>query len=98
MMAPPAPSAAAGVGFVIPPRIEPKTATIKSNGGNTTRINSTSAKRVTAIRTPYKIIKVGTDNSINVPPAVVNGVMRNISIKTASKTPVKPNAIGRNSS
>ena len=39
-IAPPAPNAAAGVGLVIPPSIEPSTATIKINGGNTTRNNS----------------------------------------------------------
>ena len=40
MIAPPAPSAAAGVGLVIPPRIEPRTATIRTSGGKTTRISS----------------------------------------------------------
>ena len=40
MIAPPAPRAAAGVGLVIPPRIDPSTATIRTSGGKTTRISS----------------------------------------------------------
>ena len=36
MIAPAAPSAAAGVGLVIPPRIDPKTATMRTSGGKTT--------------------------------------------------------------
>ena len=40
MIAPAAPSAAAGVGLVMPPRIEPRTATIRTSGGKTTRNSS----------------------------------------------------------
>ena len=52
MIAPPAPSAAAGVGLVMPPRIEPSTATISTSGGNTTRIRSLCAMLITANRQP----------------------------------------------
>ena len=37
---PAAPSAAAGVGLVMPPRIEPRHATISTSGGKTTRNSS----------------------------------------------------------
>ncbi len=45
MIAPAAPSAAAGVGLVMPPRIEPSTATISTSGGKTTRSSSFFARR-----------------------------------------------------
>ena len=46
--APPAPKAAAGVGLVIPPKIDPRTAIIKIKGGNTTLNNSFLDKFKTA--------------------------------------------------
>ena len=51
-IAPPAPSAAAGVGLVIPPKIEPRTATINISGGNTILIRSFANKRFNASLTP----------------------------------------------
>ena len=61
MIAPPAPSAAAGVGLVMPPRIEPSTATININGGKTTRISSFRAHIATACTTPYRTATNGTN-------------------------------------
>jgi hypothetical protein len=52
MIAPAAPRAAAGVGLVIPPRIEPSTATIRISGGKTTRRRSFRASRMIASRQP----------------------------------------------
>ncbi len=52
MIAPPAPSAAAGVGLVMPPRIEPSTATIKTSGGKTTRSTSFLPNREAAVFAP----------------------------------------------
>ena len=49
MIAPAAPRAAAGVGLVIPPSMDPKTATIRTSGGKTTLNNSLSARRETAV-------------------------------------------------
>ena len=51
-IAPPAPSAAAGVGLVIPPKIDPRTATIKTSGGNTILIRSFANRRFNASLTP----------------------------------------------
>ena len=48
MIAPAAPRAAAGVGLVIPPSIDPKTATIRTSGGKTTLNNSFLDKFKTA--------------------------------------------------
>ena len=45
MIAPPAPRAAAGVGLVMPPRIEPSTAMISTSGGKTTRSSSLRASQ-----------------------------------------------------
>ena len=45
MIAPAAPRAAAGVGLVIPPRIDPKTATMRTSGGKTTLKSSLSTSR-----------------------------------------------------
>ena len=47
-IAPPAPSAAAGVGLVIPPKMDPRTATIKTSGGNTTLMRSFANNRYSA--------------------------------------------------
>ncbi len=49
IIAPAAPRAAAGVGLVIPPRIDPNTATISTRGGKTTLKSSLSASRETAV-------------------------------------------------
>ena len=49
IIAPAAPKAAAGVGLVMPPKIEPKTATIRTRGGKTTLKSSLSARRITAV-------------------------------------------------
>tara|TARA_A100001015_G_scaffold316086_1_gene429489 strand:- start:286 stop:630 length:345 start_codon:yes stop_codon:yes gene_type:complete len=50
--APPAPKAAAGVGLVTPPKMDPKTATIKTTGGTTTLITSISISRGTEVLRP----------------------------------------------
>ncbi len=62
MIAPAAPSAAAGVGLVIPPRIDPRTATISIKGGNTTRIRSFCANLAAAWRTPQMATAAGAAN------------------------------------
>ena len=49
IIAPAAPKAAAGVGLVIPPKIEPKTATMRTRGGKTTLKSSLSASRKIAV-------------------------------------------------
>ena len=43
--APPAPLAAAGVGLVTPPKIEPNTAIINTTGGTTTLITSIFSRK-----------------------------------------------------
>ena len=97
IIAPPAPKAAAGVGLVIPPRIDPKTATIRISGGNTTRISSFSAKRTTAVRRPYRINTIGGTNKIRVTPGEVSGLINTMSNSIVKATPTKPTTRGRKS-
>ena len=91
-IAPPAPSAAAGVGLVIPPKIEPRTATIKTSGGNTILMRSFANKRFNASLTPYSAISPGIAIIIVVMPGLVSAEIKRIShnnIKTMPRPPIR---------
>ena len=85
-IAPPAPSAAAGVGLVIPPRIEPRTATIKTSGGNTILMRSFANKRFNDSLTPYSAISPGIAISNVVTPGLVNAEIKRISHNNTKTT------------
>ena len=90
MIAPAAPKAAAGVGLVIPPKIEPKTATMRTSGGKTTLKISLSASREIAVFDEYKTNITGIVKSAHVIDAEASGLIKTISDSNKSTVPKAP--------